>query len=863
MERSDELLERAGELSALADALSDVRSHRNGRVVLVGAEAGGGKTALLRRFSDESGARVLWGACDPLFSPRPLGPLIGVADTLGGELGEAIGAGAGPHEVTTALVRELTAARGSVLVLDDVHWADEATLDVLRLLVRRVESVPALVLATYRDAELERTHPLRRMLGELASSNGVQRLKLAPLSREAVAELAEPHDADPDEVYAKTAGNPFFVVEALAAGGAEIPDTVRDAVLARAAPLSAGAKALLEAVAVVPQRAELWLLERIAADELANLDECLASGMLTTDATSVGFRHELARLAIEASVSVTRRIALHRDVLVALHDAPGGLDLARVAHHAEAAGDADAVLEYAPAAAMRAAALGAHREAVSQYARALRFGARLAPAERAELLEEQAGSCYVTDQYDVGIAALAEAAECRRATGDALKEGDDIRRRSLFLWCPGRIDECAAAASEAVSVLESLPPSRELAMAYGNLAFTRAAAADVMGAVGWAERGLALAEDLRDAWVVLELRQQLAALAGDVGELEKVASLARRAGNHGLVAQCFLDIGAGGMETRRQDLAQRYVDLGLAYCSERGIELTRLYLLAIKAQLELQDGRWSDAAATASGVLRIPRTSTTPRIISLVVLALVRARRGDPEVRPLVDEAWTLARPTNELPRVGRAAAARAEVAWLEGDTAGVAAAALDGLALAPGCTSPWLLGELAVWARRGGFEGVLPAEVADPYALELAGDWRGAADLWGGLGCPYESALARSYVNDDGELRRSLEELDELGARKASAVVARQLRERGVRGVPRGPRPSTRENPARLTSREVEVLELLVGGLRNAEIAARLFLSVKTVDHHVSAILRKLGVRSRGEAATAAVTQALISPDR
>jgi DNA-binding CsgD family transcriptional regulator/tetratricopeptide (TPR) repeat protein len=860
-ERPGELLERAGELSALTDALTDVRTRRNGRVVLVGAEAGGGKTALLRRFGEESGSRVLWGACDPLFTPRPLGPLIAVADGVGGELGDAIGAGA--HEVTAALVHELTAVRGSVLVLDDVHWADEATLDVLRLLVRRVESVPALVIATYRDVELDRTHPLRRMLGELAGSAGVRRLKLAPLSREAVAELAEPYGADPDHVYAKTAGNPFFVVEALAAGGAEIPDTVRDAVLARAAPLSGEARSLLEAVAVVPQRAELWLLERVAGDELGSLDECLASGMLTTDAGSVGFRHELARLAIEESITVTRRVELHRAALAALAVPPGALDLARLAHHAEAAGDVGAVLTYAPDAAKRAAALGAHREAVSQYARALRFGGGLSAASRAELLEEQAASCYVTDQYDVGIAALEEAAACRRAAGDALKEGDDVRRRSNFLWCPGRIAECSEAAAQAVRLLESLPPSRELAQAYLNVAFTRIVAADPGGAITWAQRAVELAEHLGDLEVELAARSRLGASRGDREALEQVVERAREAGLESQVVASYEDLVWGTVEIRRHVEAHRYLDLALAHCNEHGNELTRLYMLAARARLELNEGRWTEAADTATIVLRIPRTSTTPRILGLVVLALVRARRGDPEVRPLLDEAWSLAEPTAELPRVGPVAAAMAEVAWLEGDLDAAARAAASGLSHAAHCRSPWVIGDLAVWHARAGGDGSFLDGIADPYRLELAGDWSGAARLWDELGSPYESALVRSRSDDEEQLRGALDTLHDLGARATGAVVARRLRERGVRGLPRGPRPATRENPASLTSREVEVLELLVTGLRNAEIAARLFLSVKTVDHHVSSILRKLGVRSRGEAATAAVTQGLISQDR
>jgi predicted ATPase len=234
------LLERAAELSMLVDCLEAVERSSRGQVLLVGGEAGIGKTTLLRRFCDERGqsVRILWGACDPLFTPSPLGPLLGVAEGSGGELGAVLERGAMPYEVVTALAHELSARPPTVFVLEDVHWADEATLDVLRLLARRVEGVPALVVASYRDDALDRAHPLRILLGELATSRAVRRLQLGRLSPAAVAQLAEPYGVDPEELYRKTDGNPFFVVEALAAGAEGIPDTVRDAVLARAARLS-------------------------------------------------------------------------------------------------------------------------------------------------------------------------------------------------------------------------------------------------------------------------------------------------------------------------------------------------------------------------------------------------------------------------------------------------------------------------------------------------------------------------------------------------------------------------------------------------------------------------------------------------
>jgi DNA-binding CsgD family transcriptional regulator/tetratricopeptide (TPR) repeat protein len=752
-----------------------------------------------------------------------------------------------PHEVAAALVKELRARGPAVFVLEDVHWADEATLDVLRLLARRVESVPALVVATYRD-ELDRTHPLRLVLGEVATGGAVRRLKLAPLSRRAVEELARPHDVDADELYDKTGGNPFFVVEALAAGAAHIPDTVRDAVLARAAQLGNDARALLEAVAVAAPRAELWLLEAIAADVLGALEECVAGGILAAGGASVSFRHELARLAVEESIALDRKVELHRRTLAALAEPPAGKpDSARLSHHADAAGDVDAVVRFAPLAAARAAALGAHREAAAQYARALRFSDRLSLEERAELAEARSRACYLTDQSDAAVEAIEDALRCRRSLGRALEEGNSLRWLSQILWCPGRTADSERTGREAVALLETLPPSRELAEAYANLAAITGAGARRDDAIWWGVQALELAEQLGDAEIAVNALGALGIVEPwehGRAKLERCLERAQRAGLVEQTGRTYVLLAAAASHARAHAAARRYTKAGLEFCSEMGLELFRAYVLAYRARSELDQGRWDDATESASAVLRAERTSVTPGIVASTVIGLVRARRGDPDPRTPLDDAWRLAEPTAELPRLGPVAVARAEAAWLAGDAGGVDAATAGVLPLALGL-DPRLLAELVTWRRRAGLEP----------------DGGGAATDWAALGCPYEAALARADSGGDDDLRLALDELQELGAHAAAAIVMRRLRELGARGVRRGPRPATRSNPAGLTARELEVLALLTDGLRNAEIASRLVVSQRTVGHHVGAILRKLDVQTRMQAGAEATRRGIVAP--
>ena len=286
---------------------------------------------------------MLWGACDALGDAAAARP----ADRHGGDRWRVHSRlpcreGEKPHAVFLALVEELRAVQPTIAVIEDVHWADEATLDVIRLLARRAETLGALVVITYRESELEASHPVRLAVGELGTAPGVSQLRLPPLSRDAVEELARPHGVDAEELYVKTAGNPFFVTEVLAGGGTAVPPTVRDAVLGRMSRLGDAAQGVLEAVAVVPPHVEMWVLDEVVPEEVVHLDACLAAGMLRGEGRTVSFRHELARLAVEQSIGPHRRVLLHRRVLEALRNPPEGAptDPAQLAYHAEAAGNA-------------------------------------------------------------------------------------------------------------------------------------------------------------------------------------------------------------------------------------------------------------------------------------------------------------------------------------------------------------------------------------------------------------------------------------------------------------------------------------------------------------------------------------------
>ena len=856
------LLERANQLAELEGHLASIASTSTGRLVVIAGEAGAGKTSLVRHFAARTagGPRLLVGACDALYTARPLGPFLDLAESLPG-VGETIARGGMPHEVASTLLTE-TGGRPALIVLEDLHWADEATLDVLRLLARRVDAAPVLVLATYRDDELNPVHPLRILLGELPGS--VVRIKVPPLSQAAVEEMAAAAGVDAVELYQKTAGNPFFVTEAIAAGPGSMPETVRDAVLARVARLDPAARRLLEAVAVAPQRAELWLLEALERESMSSLEECLASGIVTAEHDAVRFRHELARLAMEESISPARRRELHRIALHALATPPYARpDPALLSHHAEAAGDAEGVLRHAPEAGDLAASLGAHREAEAQFARALRYGELMDPARRAELLERHSQESYLTDRADAAIASGVAAVEVYGELGDRIRQAAMLCSLSRIQVVNGKTQDGEASVRKALELLEGLPPGQELARAYASTAAMAMYSNDATQMFAAAERATELAETFDDTETLaqvlatvgtLEMEREDTVEAG-LEKLSRSIQLAKDAGLDQVVGRAYNNLIYEGFARHDLPLVDRCVGDCIEYCTERSLDLWLHCAFGSRAELELFRGNWDDAVESAGLVLARPG-SAVPRMGPLTVLGLVRARRGDPDVWGPLDEALTIAR--GEIQLTVAVTAARAEAAWLEGDDARVVEETQALVERASETGADYALPEIAYWRRQAGVTESLPLSNS-PRRMELDGDPAGAARAWTALGYRYEAALALANTDDDASARQGLSELRELGAQATLARITQTLRSRGVRGLPRGPRQTTAANPAGLTRREVEVVRLVALGLRDSEIAGELFLSEKTVGHHVSAVLRKLGVPNRVQAGIEAARLGLV----
>ncbi|WP_374580325.1 AAA family ATPase [Pseudoduganella sp.] len=867
------LIERESPLQRLRE-LARKAAAGQGAVALVSGEAGIGKSCLLKEFTAGLGAgyQVLQGGCEDLYTPRALGPLRDMAPQLGPELAGLLEGAAGSTRLFPQLLAWLAGAPATtVLVVEDLHWADQATLDLLKYLARRLAGLRVLLLASVRSDELVAGHAFWRWVGDLPPAC-TERLALAPLSPQGVAQLATAAGRDAEELYRISAGNPFFVTELLAGTGAgtRLPMSIRDAVWSRMARLPEDERSLLELLSVSPAACEDWLLAGVLGPQaMAACDSCLARGLLQlTPKGHYLFRHELARLAVASQLAPARLRQLHArlcEVLETPAPAQRPPELARLVHHAAAAHDALRVLRLAPRAAHEAAQLGAHRQAAGHLATALRFVSEATPAPQAAQLYEdwsyEAGLVRIDDEV---IAARHQAIALWRGLGRADKAGFNLRWLSRLHWYRGEAELAARYGMEAIALLEQLPHSSELAMAYSLRSQHEMLQDHPAAAIAWGERALALAGEVGDIETRVHALNNIGTARLFSGQaegqdlLEESLRLALQHGYHEHAARCYTNLSECAVTAKRFALAERVLAQGIAFDSEHDLDAWTHYLVGWQAQLRMAQGRLAEAQQIAQGVLALPHLTLLMRLPALTVLGRTRARLGQADGSAYLEQALQGALATGEPQRIVEASLGLAETAWVAGDLAACRAtlAALAQHDVAG--VNLWERGELALWQQRAGLPLLAAAQGAalpPPIAAELAGDGQAASALWLELGLPFEAGLALLRVGGQeagAAALRAVALFEQIGARSAAArarALACNLGQgAGLPKARRGPYQAARSHPAGLTRREAQILDLLLAGQSNAAIARQLVRSPRTVEHHVSALLEKLGASNRCE---------------
>ena len=849
MGRDVALVEREQVLAALERARQ--QSGSSGRTVLVAGEAGVGKTALVDALAGSSSERVLRGACEPLFTARPLGPFVDIAAALPASLAESLAGIGRVNAALPGLLAELT-AHPSVVIVEDVHWADKASLDLIALLGRRMDTTRSLLVVTFRDDELAIDHPLRQVLAALVGSSGVERIRVLPLSVDGVARMLGTNASQAQPVYQRTGGNPFFVTEVMAEPGDGLPASVADAVLGRVARLDPAARRLLEALSIVPGPVPPDTAKVLGGQYLDHFDQLFASGMVVRTGSDVAFRHELARQAVVATIDPIRTVELHRSAMTSLIES--GADPALIAHHAEGAGDGAAVSRYARAAAEAAVRVGAHREAAAQYGRAIRAG-EVEPELEAELLELGGHQSLLADRFDVALDWCERAVALRRDLGEPHRLSASLIGLSRVQGCYGREEDAVKSSTDALDVVSDDPLCAEYRRALAARAVNRWREGAIGDALQIGRESLALARRNND-------RKLLTITLNNVGSMELLcdegdeagwshllesAAIASEDHDTEVVGNAYINMLEYAATFRRGDIIDRFAAESMEYCTDQGLDLWSRYLEAHQARSLMDRGRWDEATTALPRNVELS-TSPLPRIHAGVVLGSMRARRGDAGARSVLTEVAELVVGT-EIDFRTVAAAATLEALWL-GVALDVNPAELRDIALqAQRHMRTWDLGAMAWWAKCAGVTLPPLERTHVPWWLMVDDRFDEAADAWHTLESPYEEAIARCFGSDP---EAGLATLERLGANAARDAVMRDLRASGRRGIPRGQRASTRSNPAGLTTRELEVAELLAQGLRNADIAQRLVVTPKTVDHHVSAVLSKLGVSNRSAVAAA-----------
>lgn len=861
------LIERDEFLDLLQTKFAGV-AQGEGHCVFVSGEAGIGKTALIKAFckQQQENCTIYQGACDALFTPRPLAPLYDIIWQVNKDLWPASSNIEERTELFAAFFRELSKQKEQILIVfEDIHWADEATLDFIKFFARRITQLHCLFVLTYRDNEDPFQFSVRNILAQL-SPDSFTRLRLTPLSRKAVTNMAAKRGYNGEDVYTISGGNPFYVNEILASYSPGVPDNIKDAILAVYDRQEEGTKHAWQICSVIPEGLEINRFAKIKSSWDEGMDHCFALKIIIVKNDRVVFKHELYRRTIEESLSPFKRVELNKKILeLFLTSFEEEGEVERIVQYAKNSNENKLVVKYAPLAAKQAACVGAHIQASKLFLTAIEYAEANDEDLLLHLYEGYAYECYLTNQIKEAIIYTGKLLNILKQKTNIEKIGNHLRFLSRLSWLDGNRKNAESFAERAVDLLNNRPSSPEKAMAFSNMSQLKMIFDQSAECINWGEKAITIARELND-------EEPLSHALNNIGSVQMNLPLSKQKGIellkeslaialknsfHEHAARAYSNLGSNGVKLKDYAFAKQILDKGIQYCEERDLDSWRLIMLSLKAQMNLETGDWHSAYSLAENLLK---NEDKPRafkigalIVALIVIGTIKMRRGDADALELLLNAKTKAFETMELQRIIPSLIALLEYEWLTGkiyipkENLSKVKSMIERSIDIPNNS------QYAFWLWKVKKQEIGLPELYEPYKLLKAGEIAKAAEFWEKTGCAFEKAFAL-FEGSEEDKKNALLIFQQLGASAISEKIKMEMRAGGIKKIPRGMRESTRTNPAQLTNRELDVLQLLQKGNQNKEIAGTLFISTKTADHHISSILFKLDVNSRAKAITEAV---------
>nr|WP_299339895.1 AAA family ATPase [Allomuricauda sp.] len=843
------LYEREEVLQTLGDTLE--RTEDTGHIVLLSGNAGMGKTSVVKRFLETTPNSIpkYVGYCDDLYTPRPLGPLIDILMSK-----EKIIQPLEENQRDSLFLGMLDLLRErSVLVIEDVHWADDGTLDFIKFLNRRIHNTKCTVLLTFRPNEIQEASMLGLSHNVIKS---VTRISLKPLSKVTVLSLCNEKGIDGQHIYDLTDGNPFFTSEYLLNTLEGIPDSINNLILSRISPLAKEEKEAISRLSLFPNPVSLRIVTKLIDNWESALMKPMELGFISIEGNLLRFRHEIVRLVIESAVPIIKKIVAHNDILETLRQ-DERTDIVELIHHAKGAKKFRIVAELAPKAARRARELGVHKESAFLFRAAIECTEQLEDAEWINLLEEYSFECYLTNNLDEAIEYRYKALQHIENTNkeDEERLGINYCWLSRLYWYQANGQEAIKFGKLAIKNLEHCSNQNYSAQTFSNFGQLYMLKGDFDNTMLWNRRAYNLARTIGNLDVQahsltnlgsIRIRDRRTSEQG-FSNLRLAEELAIQTKNHDHLARIYTTLLCDRV-IKRKDPSE-IMEKTLDFCSKHQVESYYHYNLAWKSFYLFQKGKWEESISISQQLLGVSNQAKVNLLVAVLSKSRILMRQGNETIKELLIEIAQLAKNTGEALRTVPIATAMLEYEWLYDYTfedRSLIHSAIE--QLSSGYGTETYSGELAFWCSRVGAQHKLEVSEDDGFKPLIDGDAANAIKFWSSADFPYELALSYCLGNNE-EIREGYDILERLQAVQTKKRVREHLKDSGRQTVPRGILRSTRNNPLHLTNRELDVLKEVSNGLSNSEIASTLYISSKTVDNHVSSILSKMEVSARQKA--------------